>query len=257
MSCSMSAIRTHRLWRLDDSVASAGRDERQMSCGPLATRRERALAGDVVGSGDRSFDRLQLGLALSGRRLRQQQSERVGVGRRPLDVAAVARLEDRAGVQHVDAVAHREGDAQVVRDEDHAHPTGHLGAPQQVEDLGLGGDVERGRRFVGEQQLRVAGQRRGEGDPLAHPTGQLERVPVDDAGIVDAHLGQASDRRRPPGGPRMCPPDWSRRPSTMCLPQRSSGFSEVNGSWNSSVMRSPRYAARPAGRGRSTRCRRR
>ena len=204
----------HVLFDLGDPHApalTARRQRRQRRAGrtadvlrPLAARRERALAGDVVGPGDRPFDRLQLRLALSGRRLRQQQSERVGVGRRPLDVTGVARLEDRAGVQHVDAVAHREGDAQVVGDEDHAHPTGHLGAPQQVEDLGLGGDVERRRRFVGEEQLRVAGQRRGEGDPLAHPTGQLERVPIDDAGIVDAHLGQATDRRRPPGGSARC-----------------------------------------------------
>ena len=111
----------HVLFDVGDPHApalAARRQRRQRRSGrtadvlrPLATRRERALAGDVVGPGDRSFDRLQLRLALSGGRLRQQQSERVGVGRRPLDVTGVARLEHRAGVQHVDAVAHREGDA--------------------------------------------------------------------------------------------------------------------------------------------------
>ena len=71
---------------------------------------------------------------------------------------------------------------------------------QQLEDLGLRRDVERRRRLVGEEQLRVAGQRRGEGDPLAHPARQLERIAIDHRRIVDAHLGQAADRRRPAGG---------------------------------------------------------
>ena len=37
-------------------------------------------------------------------------------------------------------------------DEDHRHPQLVLQAPHELEDLGLGGDIERGRRLVGNQQ---------------------------------------------------------------------------------------------------------
>ncbi len=39
---------------------------------------------------------------------------------------------------------------------------------QQIEDLRLDGDVERGGRLVGDQQFRLAGERDGNGNALAH-----------------------------------------------------------------------------------------
>ena len=59
----------------------------------------------------------------------------------------------------------------------------------------LRGDVEAGGRLVGDQQLRLAGQRQRDDDALAHAAGQLERI-----GVValarprDAHLIEQLDR---------------------------------------------------------------
>ena len=39
-------------------------------------------------------------------------------------------------------------------------------------------DVERRRRLVGDEQLRIAREGGGDGDPLAHASRELERQPV-------------------------------------------------------------------------------
>ena len=56
-------------------------------------------------------------------------------------------------------------------------------ALEQLQDLGLGGDVERGGRLVGDQQLGLVDERHRDHRPLAHPAGELVRV------VVDAPLG--------------------------------------------------------------------
>ena len=109
---------------------------------------------------------------------------------------------------------------------------------QEVEDLRLGRDVERRRRLVGDQQLRVARERSGERDPLAHPARQLERVAVRDQSGRRCRLRPAAAASRP--GSRGSRP-IARRPAGEHLrrcarPQRSSGFSIVNGSWNISEI---------------------
>ena len=49
----------------------------------------------------------------------------------------------------------------------------------QIEDLGLGGHVERGGRLVGDQQLGIAGQRHRDHRALAHAARKLEGVAID------------------------------------------------------------------------------
>ncbi len=49
----------------------------------------------------------------------------------------------------------------------------------QIEDLRLDGDVERGGRFVGDQQLRIAGQRDCDHRALAHAARQIVRIFVE------------------------------------------------------------------------------
>ena len=85
-------------------------------------------------------------------------------------------LHDLAGVHHGDLVGAAGDDAEVVGDEDHRHVAVALLVGEQVEDLGLDGDVERGGGLVGEEQLRAAGQRDGDRDALAHAAGQLVGV---------------------------------------------------------------------------------
>jgi hypothetical protein len=75
-----------------------------------------------------------------------------------------------------------------------AVPVSSLQRAHQLQDLGLDGDVQRGGRFVGDQQLRLAGQRHGDHHALAHAAGQLVRVFVEALlGRRDAHLPQHLD----------------------------------------------------------------
>ena len=134
-------------------------------------------------------------------RLGQEQPERVRVQRLFLDGGRGRDLEQRARVEHVDAVAHREGDAQVVRDHDQSHATRDLDGLEQREDLALRGHVERRRRLVGDQDLRIAGQGGGDADALAHAPRQLERIALGHAGIADADLGEAPHSLVAPRGP--------------------------------------------------------
>ena len=60
-----------------------------------------------------------------------------------------------------------------------AMPFPRLQVGEQLQDLRLDGDVERGRRLVGDQQLRRAGERHRDHDALAHAAGELVRVGVE------------------------------------------------------------------------------
>ena len=63
----------------------------------------------------------------------------------------------------------------IVRDQQHGHAALALQRLQQLEDLRLDGDVERGGRLVGDQQVRLVGQRHGDHDALALTAGKLVR----------------------------------------------------------------------------------
>ena len=59
----------------------------------------------------------------------------------------------------------------------------------EFEDLGLDRDIERGRRLVGDQQIRFGDQRHGDHDALAHAAGKFVRITFDPAGgVLDADL---------------------------------------------------------------------
>ena len=55
-------------------------------------------------------------------------------------------------------------------------PRSRCRSTQQPQDLRLDGDVERGRRLVGDQQRRAAHQRHGDHHALAQAAGKLMRV---------------------------------------------------------------------------------
>ena len=102
-----------------------------------------------------------------------------------------AGLDDLAGLHHRDAVGDAADDAEVVGDEQHRHALGLLHLGEQVEDLGLDGDVERGGRLVGDQDVGAVGQRHGDHHPLALAAGELVRVGAEALlGVADADLGQ-------------------------------------------------------------------
>ena len=76
---------------------------------------------------------------------------------------------------------------------------------QQIEDLRLSGDVQRGRRLVGDQQCRIVDQRHRDHHALAHAARELVRVSAHSpGGVGDTDLAQHLDRQRPRLGPGAC-----------------------------------------------------
>jgi hypothetical protein len=88
-------------------------------------------------------------------------------------------LHDLALVHHRDAVGHAGDDGEVMGDQEEAHALLGHEPLQQVEDLRLRGDVERGGRLIGDQEPRVQRDGHGDADPLALAAGKLVRVGVE------------------------------------------------------------------------------
>ena len=78
---------------------------------------------------------------------------------------------------------------------------------QQIEDLRLHGHVERGGRLIGDQQVRLVGERHGDHHPLALTAGELMRIGVEAAfRVLDADLVEEIEHarlRRAVGQPAM------------------------------------------------------
>jgi hypothetical protein len=85
-------------------------------------------------------------------------------------------LHEHAAVHHVDALAHPGDDAEVVRDEDQRRVLLRNEFAQQIQNLRLDRDVERSRRLVGDQELRLTGERHRDHRPLPHAARELMRV---------------------------------------------------------------------------------
>jgi hypothetical protein len=78
---------------------------------------------------------------------------------------------------------------------------------QEINDLRLDRDIQRGRRLVGDEQFRLAGKRHGDHRALTHAAGQLVRVfVVSPRRLCDADSVQEIDAalvRLPPRQPKM------------------------------------------------------
>ena len=77
---------------------------------------------------------------------------------------------------HDDTVGDLGDHAHVMGDEDDGHALFFLQELDELEDLGLDGDIERGRRLVGDQDLGLAGERHGDHDALAHAAREAVRI---------------------------------------------------------------------------------
>ena len=147
---------------------------------PEAAGVEGAAAGDADERGrlpDDAVEALVLRAAVDAGQ-RSEETERVGVPRVVEDVVDGADLGLPPGVHHHDAVGHSRDDAQVVGDEKDRRVRAVLDALEDIEDLGLDGDVEGGGGLVGDEDLGFVGDRHGDHRPLAHPAGVLVRVLV-------------------------------------------------------------------------------
>ena len=153
----------------------------------FTTRREGA-AGDVFGNiGRQAGDRVEFGtFGLEGGN-RALEGARVGVARVFEEGASVGGLDDASGVHHLHAVAKTGDDAEIVRDEDNGHAEFALHFADELENLGLDGDVERGGGFVGDEQLGFRDERHRDHDALTHSAGKLVRIIVDTfRGVIDS-----------------------------------------------------------------------
>ena len=77
-------------------------------------------------------------------------------------------LADAAAVHDDDLIAHRSDDTEIMGYHDDGHAELLLQLLHQIEDLCLNRHVERGRRLVGDQNIRLAGERHGDHDTLPH-----------------------------------------------------------------------------------------
>jgi len=107
----------------------------------------------------------------------------------------IAQLAQTAAVHDRHAVAGLRHYAQIVGDHDDGDAQLLTQLRQQPQDLHLHRNVQRGGRFVGDQNLRLARQRHGDHRPLAHAAGKLVRVIAGPSCRVgDADLLQQRDR---------------------------------------------------------------
>ena len=84
-------------------------------------------------------------------------------------------LHDASRVHHREPLAHLGQDREVVRDEQHREPELILQLLQEPQDLRLHHHVERGRRLVGDHQVRLARERHRDHHALLLPAGELVR----------------------------------------------------------------------------------
>ena len=190
--------------------------------------------------GGRPVDGLELAAARPVEpRHRAQQAHRVGMARAVEHVVGGALLDDARRIHHVDAVGVARDHAEIVRDDDQRDVELARQILHQLEDLRLDGDVERGGRLVGDDELRIAGEPDRDHHALAHAAGELVRILLEPAlGVGDADQLQQLERARARAGLVM--PRWMNSGSMICSPIVRTGLSEVIGSWKIIEMSRPR-----------------
>ena len=97
-----------------------------------------------------------------------EQAARVGMAWIAEQLPHGCALDDLATVHHQHARCHLGHHTQVVRDEQDREPEALLQVGEQLEDLRLDGDVERGGGLVGDEERRVHHQRHRDEHALAH-----------------------------------------------------------------------------------------
>jgi hypothetical protein len=83
-------------------------------------------------------------------------------------------LQDHAVLEDQHLAADVLDHAEVVGDEQVAEPEALLQVRQEVEDAGLHGDVEGRDGFVADDDLRLGGERAGDGDALPLPAREFQ-----------------------------------------------------------------------------------
>src|ERR1700741_3534204 len=84
-------------------------------------------------------------------------------------------------------------DRDVVRDKEIAQAEIALQLDEQIDHLRLDRDVERGDRLIADDEARAQGERAGDADALALPTGEFMRVAIERLGAQPNFLRQLAD----------------------------------------------------------------
>ena len=87
-------------------------------------------------------------------------------------------LDHAAGIHHEYPAGEFGDHAEVVRYQNDRHIQFRLQVAQQIENLRLDGDVERRRRFIGNEQPRPAGDGDCDHHALPHAAGKLVRIRI-------------------------------------------------------------------------------
>ena len=146
----------------------------------------------VLGLDDHGGVRLQRGWVRF--RLGGEKSARVGMLGRDEHALHRPLLDNLAPFHDADTVGDLAHDPEVMGDEQHGHAEPGLNVLQELEDLRLHGDVERGGRLVGDQKVGLVGERHGDHRALALPAGELVRIAPEAAlRIANADLVQQID----------------------------------------------------------------
>src|ERR1700730_1537280 len=146
--------RIHCGTRLDDLRAA----------GAEATARGRVRgAGQVAAENDALAGALDIGV---GDRYGGEQRAAVRMSCRVKDALPARRLDDAAKIHDGDLIADVTDDRQIVGDEDVGEAEFALQLLQEIDDLRLDREVERGDRLVADDQFGIDRQRPADGDTL-------------------------------------------------------------------------------------------
>ena len=158
-------------------------------------------------------------------------------------------LDHPAQVHDHDFIGHLGDHAQVVGDEHDRHAaTASCRIAHQVQNLRLGGHVQRRRRLIGDKSW-AAGERHGDHGALAHAAAQLEGISVESLSGLGMPTGCSRSIARSRASSLLT--GWcSRIASMIWLPMVCTGLKEVIGSWKIRAISPPRMAriSSPAGR---------
>src|SRR5450759_2291991 len=105
-----------------------------------------------------------------------QQRPRVGVLRMREDIFCPSLLDHSTGVHDDYSVADARDYTEIVGDQDGRHTRVAVQVAQEIEDLGLDGDVKGRGRFVGDEKAWAGGQPHRDHGPLAHAAGENVRI---------------------------------------------------------------------------------
>ena len=134
------------------------------------------------------------------RQMRNGRDEalRVGMTRRLEHLRRAPLLDDMALLHNDDAVSDFGCHPEIMRDENHAHVLATLNVADQLEDLGLGRHVQRGRRLVGDKDGRLERERHRDHHSLALPARKPEWILlVSERRARQTHFGQELEGATP------------------------------------------------------------